>query len=126
MQAPKRLSTNAINAIYKQTYKVNIYIESIPDSIREFLVQYATSRFRTLSHILCTVLSLTASLMGPNVGTRLMVMNLVPCNVYMLNVGAKGGGKRPLFRKSFSMVFNLLEVMIPKCFWKIILPKVFR
>ena len=84
----------------------------IPDSIHEFLVQYATSRSTSLS----SVLPLTTSLMGANVWTWLTVMNLVPCNVYMLNVCAKGGGKRPLFKKSFSVVFNLLQVMIPKCF----------
>ena len=98
MQAQKRLSSADVNRVYREAYKVKMDFKQMPDNISEFLTQYSISRSTTVSHMMCTVLPLTASLMGPKVGTKVTALNVVPCNIYMMNVCAKGGGKTATFQ----------------------------
>ena len=70
-----------------------VEFERYARGVLHFLENYAIAHGSAIPMVLGAALPLTASLLGPGSGTRLLACLLGPVNLYILNVCAVAGGK---------------------------------
>ena len=73
--------------------RVGLNLEDIPEECLHFLENYAIAHDSNIPMVLGAALPLTASLLGPGTGTRLLACHLGPVNFYILYVCAVAGRK---------------------------------
>ena len=93
----------------KKVCEVGLNLEDIPEECLHFLENYAIVHDSNIPMVLGAALPLTASLLGPGTGTRLLACHLGPVNFYILNVCAVAGRKTATHQPVINEVIATIE-----------------